>query len=166
MYKSYDGNDEIILRLSSSGSESMKIRVYRAVIVCLGLLCVLLAALIVLFVLINVNNHQCHNKNPTEERDHLLTKDINHTEEADQLLTNNTNLTDERDQLLTDDTNLTEEINVIFRNKNLTYDKDKLIGEMKNLQMFLGKVGKYFFDNLIYSTVVETLQTHSNISCD
>ncbi|KAI7793240.1 putative C-type lectin domain family 17 [Triplophysa rosa] len=114
------------------GSESMRIRVYRSVIVCMGLLCILLVTFIVMFVLINANSHQCHNETSTEDRDQLLTKDTNLTKD------DNTNLTE---QLLFNDTNLTKEMEVlIFGNKNLSYDKDKLKGQMKNLQMYLGKV--------------------------
>ncbi|XP_065146741.1 CD209 antigen-like protein C [Paramisgurnus dabryanus] len=58
-------------------SETMRMRCYRSVSVCLVLLCVLLlTAVIVLCVLINTNNHQFNNKNKniTEEKDQLLTK--------------------------------------------------------------------------------------------
>ncbi|XP_056592932.1 CD209 antigen-like protein C isoform X2 [Triplophysa dalaica] len=120
------------------GSQSLRIRVYRSVIVCLGLLCILLVTFIVMFVLINANSHQCHNQTPREDRDWLLNKDTNLSKERDLLLTNDTNLTEERELLLFNDTNFTKAIEkLIFGNKNLSYDRDKLIGQMKNLQMYL-----------------------------
>ncbi|XP_073730766.1 uncharacterized protein [Misgurnus anguillicaudatus] len=85
-----------------TGSGCVMMRRYRSVTVCLVLLCVLLlTAVIVLCVLINTNNQQCHNKKLTEERDQLLTNISNLTKERDQLLTKYTNITKERDQLLT-----------------------------------------------------------------
>ncbi|XP_056591964.1 CD209 antigen-like protein C isoform X2 [Triplophysa dalaica] len=87
-----------------NGSDTVKNRSHRSVLVCLVVLCVLLlTAVIVLCVLIYTNNHQFHinNKNITQERDQLLPEDANITEEKKQLLTNNMKLTEERDQLLT-----------------------------------------------------------------
>ncbi|XP_073715933.1 CD209 antigen-like protein A [Misgurnus anguillicaudatus] len=68
--------------------DSMRMRSYRSVTVCLVLLCVLLlTAVIVLCVLIITINHQFYitSKNITDQRDQLLTKYTNITEERDQL---------------------------------------------------------------------------------
>ncbi|XP_073730319.1 CD209 antigen-like protein C isoform X1 [Misgurnus anguillicaudatus] len=82
-----DSNTNKQQPLQSTGSECVRMRCYRSVTVCLGLLCVLLlTAVIVLSVLINTNNQQCQNKNFTEERDQLLTKYTNLTEEKDKLI--------------------------------------------------------------------------------
>ncbi len=89
--------------LCCSGSDCVKIRNYRAAVVCLVLLCVLLlTAVIVLCVHIYTNN-----TNYTEETYQLLTNITNLTEERDQLLTKITNLTEVRNQLLTKINNLT-----------------------------------------------------------
>ncbi|XP_073730321.1 CD209 antigen-like protein C [Misgurnus anguillicaudatus] len=66
----------------------VRIRSYRSVTVCLVLLCVLLlTAVIVLCVLINTNNQQCHieTKNITEERDEIIAKYNNITKLSEQL---------------------------------------------------------------------------------
>ncbi|KAL0177612.1 hypothetical protein M9458_026506, partial [Cirrhinus mrigala] len=75
--------------------DSEKIRGYRAAMVCLVLLCVLLlTAVIVLWIHMNTES-----KNYTEERQQLQTKITNLTEETHQLLTNNTNLIQRNEQL-------------------------------------------------------------------
>ncbi|XP_057184601.1 C-type lectin domain family 17, member A-like [Triplophysa rosa] len=86
-----------------TGSECVRNRRLRSVLVCLVVLCVLLlTAVIVLCVLIYTNNHQFHinYKNITQDRDQLLTKYTKLTEERNELLTNNIKLTEEKDQLL------------------------------------------------------------------
>ncbi|XP_056593143.1 C-type lectin domain family 4 member K-like isoform X2 [Triplophysa dalaica] len=122
-----------------TGSSSERIRCYRSVTLCLMLMFVLiLTAVMMLWVLINANRHQCNNQTTTEDRDWLLNKDTNLSKERDLLLTNDTNLTEERELLLFNDTNFTKAIEeLIFGNINLSYDRDKLIGQMKNLQMYL-----------------------------
>ncbi|XP_058628930.1 CD209 antigen-like protein C isoform X1 [Onychostoma macrolepis] len=89
-----DSHTKKIQSSELTGSDGVKSRSSRAVVVCLPLLCVLLTAAKVLCVLI-------HSKSTdyTQERQQLLTKITNLTEERDQLLTNNMNLTEERDQL-------------------------------------------------------------------
>ncbi|KAA0703932.1 Snaclec 3 C-type lectin-like 3 [Triplophysa tibetana] len=85
-----------------TGSEPVRNRSHRSVLVCLVVLCVLLlTAVIVLCVLINTNNHQFHinNKNITEERDKLLTNNTKLTEERDELRLNNNNISMECEQL-------------------------------------------------------------------
>ncbi|XP_051971923.1 CD209 antigen-like [Xyrauchen texanus] len=87
--------------------ESVWNRSSREATVCVGLLCVLLlAAVIVMSVQLNTNTHQSHikSKNYTEERDQLQTKITNLTKERVQLLIQNAYLIDvltkERDGLL------------------------------------------------------------------
>ncbi|XP_056593199.1 C-type lectin domain family 4 member M-like [Triplophysa dalaica] len=94
-----------------TGSETVRNRSHRSVLVCLVVLCVLLlTAVIVLCVLIYTNNHQFHinNKNITEERDQLLTQYTNITEDRDQLLTKYTNITEDRDELRAKFNNVTK----------------------------------------------------------
>ncbi|KAF4114197.1 CD209 antigen-like protein C [Onychostoma macrolepis] len=109
-----------------TGSDGVKSRSSRAVVVCLPLLFVLLTAAKVLCVLIHSKS-----TNFTQERQQLLTKITNLTEERDQLLTNNMNLTEERDQLSTNNMNLTEE-------------RDQLKSEKSELQKFSAGVCQFF----------------------
>uniref|UniRef100_A0A672N2C2 C-type lectin domain-containing protein n=1 Tax=Sinocyclocheilus grahami TaxID=75366 RepID=A0A672N2C2_SINGR len=91
--------------LPSSGSDSVKIRNYRAAVVCLVLLCVLLlTAVKVLCVHIHTKSTDY-----TEDRDELLTKITNLTEERDQILTKYIHMTNERDGLLIKNDNLTKQ---------------------------------------------------------
>ncbi|XP_065146227.2 uncharacterized protein [Paramisgurnus dabryanus] len=104
-----------------SAGRYVRMRSYRSVSVCLVLLCVLLlTAVIVLCVLINTNNHQCHNNsnNLTEERDQLLTKYTNITEEREQLLTKYTKLTEERDKILAKYNDITKQNEQLNQKKN------------------------------------------------
>ncbi|KAF4108186.1 hypothetical protein G5714_010945 [Onychostoma macrolepis] len=88
--------------LQCAGNDCVKTGNYRAAVVCLGLLCVLLlTAVIVLCVNIHTNNTSC-----TEVTKQLLTKITNLTEVRNQLLTKINNLTKERNQMLTNTTNL------------------------------------------------------------
>ncbi|XP_057177783.1 asialoglycoprotein receptor 1-like [Triplophysa rosa] len=96
------------------GSECVRNRRPRSVLVCLVVLCVLLlTAVIVLCVLIYTNNHQFHinYKNITQDRDQLLTKYTKLTDDRDQLITKYIKITEEKDQLLNKYTKLTEERN-------------------------------------------------------
>ncbi|KAA0703960.1 Collectin-12 Collectin placenta protein 1 [Triplophysa tibetana] len=146
-----DANTE--QRVQRKGSQSLRIRVYKSVILCLGLLCILLVTFIVLCVLINANSHQCHKQTPREDRDGLLTNNTNLIEERELLLFNDTNHTEERELLLFNDTKFTKAIEeLIFGNKNLSYDRDKLIGQMKNLQMYLDDWIYYQFSFYYIST--------------
>ncbi|XP_065146779.1 uncharacterized protein [Paramisgurnus dabryanus] len=91
-------------QLQRTGSECVMNRRYRSATctVCLVLLCVLLlTAVIVLCVLINTNNQQCHikTKNITEERNQLLTKYTNITEERDELIAKYNNITKLKEKL-------------------------------------------------------------------
>ncbi|KAA0703916.1 Collectin-12 Collectin-3 [Triplophysa tibetana] len=82
--------------LQCTGSETVRNRSHRSVLVCLVVLCVLLlTAVIVLCVLIYTNNHQFHinNKNITQERDQLLSNYINITEERDEIRAKFNNIT-------------------------------------------------------------------------
>ncbi|XP_073705510.1 uncharacterized protein [Garra rufa] len=112
------------------GSDCVKIRNYRAAVVCLVLLCVLLlTAVIVLCIHIHTNG-----TNYTEDRDEQLTNITNLTKERDQLLTRNTDLTKERDQLLTRNTDLTKERDqLLTRNTDLTKERDQLLTRNTNL---------------------------------
>ncbi|KAA0703938.1 C-type lectin domain family 10 member A [Triplophysa tibetana] len=118
--------------LEHKGSECVRNRSHRSVLVCLVVLCVLLTAVIVLPVLIYTNI--------TEERDQLLTKYTNIIEERDQLLTKYTNITEERDQLLTKYTNITQErdqlltnnTNLITQNTKLTQENNRMLECLKD----------------------------------
>ncbi|XP_058623556.1 asialoglycoprotein receptor 1-like [Onychostoma macrolepis] len=116
--------------LQRTGSDSERIRRYRAAVVCFVLLCVLLlTAVIVLCVHIHTNN-----TNYTQETHQLLTNITNLTEERDNLRTNITNLTEERDNLRTNITNLTEERDNLRTNiTNLTEERDNLLTNITNL---------------------------------
>ncbi|XP_059400676.1 CD209 antigen-like protein C isoform X2 [Carassius carassius] len=86
-------------QLQQTGSDSVMVRNYRAAVVCLVLLCVLLlTAVIVLCVTL------------TQERQQFITKNENLTNEREQLILKNTNLTNEREQLILKNTNLTNEL--------------------------------------------------------
>ncbi|XP_057177681.1 uncharacterized protein LOC130546432 [Triplophysa rosa] len=120
-----------------TGSECVRNRRLRSVLVCLVVLCVLLlTAVIVLCVLIYTNNHQFHinYKNITQDRDQLLTKYTKLTEERNELLTNNIKLTEEKDQLLNKYTKLTEERDQMhFKYINMIKEKDGLLSNNDNL---------------------------------
>nr|XP_055064539.1 CD209 antigen-like protein C isoform X1 [Misgurnus anguillicaudatus] len=138
MAEIYKNGDDFRTQSSqSTGHESMKIKRYRSVTVCLVLLCVLLlTAVIVLCVLINTNNQQfdIKTKNITEERDQLLTKYTNIKQERDQLLTNNTNFKKERDQLRTNNTNLKKDRDQLLTDSsNLKKEREQLLLNSKNL---------------------------------
>ncbi|XP_051971471.1 uncharacterized protein LOC127635449 [Xyrauchen texanus] len=114
------------------GSEYVRNRSFRAATVCLGLLCVLLlAAVIVLCVQLNTNIHQCHNKS---------------TEERHRLLTNNTILKEERDQLLNNKINLTKEMDELIKEKNNYMNQsEKLNQEKSELRNSLRKMDGWIF---------------------
>ncbi|XP_056591961.1 C-type lectin domain family 4 member M-like isoform X1 [Triplophysa dalaica] len=137
-----------------TGSETVRNRSPRSVLVCLVVLCVLLlTAVIVLCVLIYTNNHQFHinNKNITEERDQLLTKYTNITEERDQLLTKYTNITQERDQLLTKYTNITEERDELRVNfNNISVQCEQFRQEKNKLLEFLQLGGWIYYESSLY----------------
>ncbi|XP_051540886.1 C-type lectin domain family 4 member M-like isoform X3 [Myxocyprinus asiaticus] len=95
-----------------TGSDPIKKRSFREATVCLGLLCVLLlAAVIVLCVELITNTDQFNIKSKkfAEERDQLLTKNTNLTEERACLIFTNENVTKERDKLIIRVNNLTSE---------------------------------------------------------
>ncbi|KAK2871199.1 hypothetical protein Q8A67_023726 [Cirrhinus molitorella] len=95
-------------------SDSVKSRSFRAAVVCLVLLCVLLlTAVIVLCVHIHTNY-----TNYMQETHQLITKITNLTVEKDELLTNNINLTDERDDLLTENDNLSKQREQLIQERN------------------------------------------------
>ncbi|XP_057177785.1 CD209 antigen-like protein A [Triplophysa rosa] len=84
------------------GSECVRNRSPRSVLVCLVVLCVLLlTAVIVLCVLIYTNNHQFHinYKNITQDRDQLLTKYTKLTEDRDELRVNYNNINMQCEQI-------------------------------------------------------------------
>ncbi|XP_048012446.1 CD209 antigen-like protein C isoform X2 [Megalobrama amblycephala] len=108
--------------LQRTESVCVKIRSSRAAAVCLVLLCVLLlTAVIVLCVTFTLESRQ------------LISKNENLTNERDQLLTNITNLTEERDGLK-------------IKNKNLTNERDQLKLEKNDLQMSLGKLDGWIYN--------------------
>ncbi|XP_018924495.1 C-type lectin domain family 17, member A-like [Cyprinus carpio] len=83
-----DSNATRIQSSELTGSDSVKSRSSKAVVVCLVLLCVLLlTAVIVLCVIF------------TQERQQLISNNENLTNEREQLILKNTNLTNEREQL-------------------------------------------------------------------
>ncbi len=94
----------------------MKIRNYRAAVVCLVLLCVLLqTAVIVLCV-------------------HIYTNNTNYTQETHQLLTNITNLTEVRNQLLImikDFKTANDQLEI--QNNNLTIENKELLSKNDDL---------------------------------
>ncbi|XP_050977568.1 C-type lectin domain family 4 member K-like [Labeo rohita] len=128
-------------------SDCVKIRNYRAAVVCLVLLCVLLltAVIVLCFTftqeisknenLTNVRNQLIlKNTNLTNERDQLILKNTNLTSERDQLILKNTNLTNERDQLILKSTNLTNERDqLLLKNTNLTNEREQLLLKNTNL---------------------------------
>ncbi|KAK6324628.1 hypothetical protein J4Q44_G00039700 [Coregonus suidteri] len=90
----------------SSGKRSSRVAA-----VCLGLLCVLLAGIIGLYVHYDgvSKSFLAYKTNSSAERDQLLTSYNNLTNERDQLLTSYNTLTNERDQLQTSYNTLTNE---------------------------------------------------------
>ncbi|XP_067257577.1 CD209 antigen-like protein C isoform X1 [Chanodichthys erythropterus] len=81
--------------LHHTGSDCVRIRSSRAAPMCLALLCVLLlTAVIVLCVYIHTKSTNC-----TEERNELLTSNMQLTKERDGLSSNNQDLIKQRDQL-------------------------------------------------------------------
>ncbi|XP_052425261.1 CD209 antigen-like protein C [Carassius gibelio] len=107
-----------------TGSDGVMIRSSRAAAVVFVLLCVLLltAVIVLCFTFI-------------QERQQLKTKISNITQERDQLLTNNMNLIQERQQLLTKITNITQERDQL-KIINLTEERDQLKSEINDLQKF------------------------------
>uniref|UniRef100_A0A8C2ECC4 C-type lectin domain-containing protein n=1 Tax=Cyprinus carpio TaxID=7962 RepID=A0A8C2ECC4_CYPCA len=130
-----------------TGSGCVNIRVSRAAVVCLALLCVLLlAAVIVLCVHIYTNN-----TNYTQERDELLTKINNLTEEGDQLLTMITNLGEEREQLLNKNINLTNEKHgLLTKNNNLVKEIDKSNQEKSEMFKSLREMDGQIYQSSFY----------------
>ncbi|XP_070295761.1 C-type lectin domain family 4 member M-like [Salvelinus sp. IW2-2015] len=107
-------------------------RSYRVAAVCLGLLCVLLAGIIGLYVHYDgvSKSFLAYKTNLSAERDHLQTSYNNLTKERDQLQTSNNNLTTERDQLQTSYNNLTKKIDQLQTSyNNLTKERDQLQAE-------------------------------------
>ncbi|XP_056592028.1 C-type lectin domain family 4 member M-like [Triplophysa dalaica] len=99
-----DSNTNRQQSLQCTGSEAVRHRSHRSVLVCLVVLCVLLlTAVIVLCVLIYTYNHQSHNNyiNITQERDQLLTKYTNITEDRDELRAKFNNVTKLYEELRT-----------------------------------------------------------------
>ncbi|XP_057177781.1 CD209 antigen-like protein B isoform X1 [Triplophysa rosa] len=130
-----DSNTNRQQPLQCSGSEHVRNRSHRSVLLCLVLLCALLTV-IVLFVRINRNNHRRHIKSKIllEEKDQLLTKYTNITEERDQLLTKHINITEERDQLLTKHINLSKEKKqLLTKYINLSKEKKQLLTKYTNI---------------------------------
>ncbi|KAL7841333.1 hypothetical protein SRHO_G00250240 [Serrasalmus rhombeus] len=106
------------------------IRCYKLTVVCLGLLCVLLlAAIIVLWFKF------------TTERDQLQTSNINLTRERDQLQTSYTNLTRERE---------THQLQA--SNTNLTSERDQLQKERDGFYRKLSELGSGYVDNYTVMT--------------
>ncbi|KAA0703915.1 Collectin-12 Collectin-3 [Triplophysa tibetana] len=146
-----------------TGSETVRNRSHRSVVVCLVVLCVLLlTAVIVLCVLIYTNNQQFHinQKNITEERDQLLTNNILLEEENDQLITKYINITEEKDQLQNKYIKLTEErdqkdfkyINMIkekegllSNNDNLNKQKEQLTQQINKLKSILSETDGWIY---------------------
>ncbi|GAA6094128.1 C-type lectin domain family 4 member M-like isoform X2 [Tachysurus ichikawai] len=107
----------------SSGGETTRSLFYRLTAVCFLVLCVLLTAIIVLWIKFNTldaENRQLQTSysNLTKERDQLQTRNNTLTKERDQLQTRNNNLTKDRDQLQTRNNTLTKERNNLQRDKN------------------------------------------------
>ncbi|XP_050977571.1 C-type lectin domain family 17, member A-like isoform X2 [Labeo rohita] len=114
--------------LQQTGSDSVRIRNYRAAVVCLVLLCVLLlTAVIVLCV-------------------HIHTNSTNYTEETHQPLTNITNLIEERDELLTN-----EKDGLLIKNDNLTKQREQCFQERNYLVESLQKIdGRLYYNSSFY----------------
>ncbi|XDV31251.1 hypothetical protein PO909_033984 [Leuciscus waleckii] len=81
IYANVDPINGSDVRTWCSGSDTVRNRSSRAVLVCLALLCVLLLTVVIVLCV------------------HIKTKSTNYTEERDELLTRNTQLTKERDGL-------------------------------------------------------------------
>ncbi|XP_058626518.1 CD209 antigen-like protein C isoform X1 [Onychostoma macrolepis] len=126
--RDHDFRTKIHQPLQRTGSDSERIRRYRAVVVCFVLLCVLLlTAVIVLCVYIHTNN--------TEKTNQLLTKMNNFTEERVQLLNMITSLAEEREQLLNKNMNLTnEKYGLLTKNNNLAKERDQ--SNLEKSEMF------------------------------
>ncbi|XP_042588432.1 CD209 antigen-like protein C [Cyprinus carpio] len=127
-----------------TGTDCVKIRRYRAAVVCLVLLCVLpLTAVIVLCVHIHTNNtHYAEESGGllinitklAEEKDQLLTRNTELTEKTDQLLTKIANLTEARDQLVNKSMQLTKERDgLLSSNRDLIKQRDQLHQEKNEL---------------------------------
>ncbi|KAK6324624.1 hypothetical protein J4Q44_G00039660 [Coregonus suidteri] len=102
--------DQYLVPVSTEPDSSGK-RSSRVAAVCLGLLCVLLAGIIGLYVHYDgvSKSFLAYKTNSSAERDQLLTSYNNLTNERDQLQTSYNNLTEERDQLQTSYNTLTNE---------------------------------------------------------
>ncbi|XP_026111330.1 C-type lectin domain family 17, member A-like [Carassius auratus] len=113
-----------------TGIDCVKIRRYRAAVVCLVLLCVLLlTAVIALCVHIHTNNTDY-----TGDSSELLINITNLAEEKDQLLTRNTDLTEKTDQLRTKIVNLTEARDqLVDKNMQLAKERDGLLSSNRDL---------------------------------
>uniref|UniRef100_A0A8C2IYH5 Uncharacterized protein n=1 Tax=Cyprinus carpio TaxID=7962 RepID=A0A8C2IYH5_CYPCA len=144
-----------------SGSDCVKNRNYRAAVVCLVLLCVLLlTAVIVLCVHIHTNNTNC-----TEERNELLTRNTNLTEEREQLLTTITAL---KDQLAIKNEDITaEKKEVLSKNENLMKQSEQLNEENNDLQKCLGEMDRWkcYKSSLYYLSSERKSWTESKRYC-
>ncbi|KAG9269564.1 E3 ubiquitin-protein ligase KEG-like [Astyanax mexicanus] len=109
--------------------KTVESRYYRTAALCLGLLCVLLsAAIIVLSVKLTAERDQLQTSynNMTAERDQLQTSYNNMTAERDQLQTSYNNMTAERDQLQTSYNNMTAERDQLQTSyNNMTAERDQ-----------------------------------------
>ncbi|KAI4904016.1 hypothetical protein NFI96_021931 [Prochilodus magdalenae] len=126
--------------LKSSGQYTVRSRCYRLAAGCLGLLCVLLlAAIIVLCIKFNHSGAyrdqlQKSNNDLTVERDQLQNSNNDLTIERDQLQKSNNDLTVERDQLQKSNNDLTVERDQLQKSNNdLTVERDQLQKSNTNL---------------------------------
>ncbi|XP_017538672.1 C-type lectin domain family 4 member K-like [Pygocentrus nattereri] len=104
--------------------------------VCLGLLCVLLTVITVLWIKVTAQRDQLETSytNLTIERDQLMTKNTNLSAERDQLQTSYTSLAIERDQLMTKNTNLSAERDQLQTSyTSLAIERDQLMTKNTNL---------------------------------
>ncbi|CAM4608140.1 unnamed protein product [Leuciscus chuanchicus] len=97
-----------------TGSDTVRNRSSRAVLVCLALLCVLLLTVVIVLCV----HIKTKSTNYTEETHLLLTKISNLTEERDELLTRNTQLTKERDGLSSSNLDLIKHRDQLNKEKN------------------------------------------------
>ncbi|XP_073685356.1 uncharacterized protein [Garra rufa] len=133
-------------------TDCVRNRNYRAAVVCLVLLCVLLlTAVIVLCVHIHTNY--------TTEL-----WNTNYTEETNQLLTKITNLTEEREQLLT--TIKTEKKELLSKNDNLIKQSEQLNKERNSLRKLLEtERWKCHQSSLYYFSLEKSSWTESRRYC-
>ncbi|XP_051515839.1 CD209 antigen-like protein E [Myxocyprinus asiaticus] len=131
-----------------TGKRSERKRSHRSASVCLGLLCVLLlAAVIVLCVQLITKMKQFHIKSNTltEEKDQLLITNIKLTEERQQLLNKNINLIKERDGITKENHNQIQRSESGDAVRKLNQEKNELLKSLHEMDGWICYQSNFYY---------------------